>query len=553
MRRLVGVAGATVTTAIAIGAVLVVGSAGDGGESAPRAHADETPPAGDTEAEARGVQKAAARAAKAGIDWQVCPPDWDLKNPDYRCGSVTVPVDYAKPDGATIKLSLDRFPSMGTPQERQGALVLNPGGPGASGVTGLLNLTGNRDVWRNVAQAYDLVGFDPRGVGHSAPVSCVDPQEFAKGPKPDPVPDGAADKQRLRDDARAYAQGCQEHSGALLPHMTTANTARDLEVIRAALGEPKLNYLGISYGTYLGAVYGTLFPDHVRRMVVDSVVDPSPAKVWYGMHQAQIPGFERRFADWTTWVAQHDADYHLGDTQAKVRDRWQKLLADAEQHPIGGTVGPSELIDSFQKVVYFDETWAPKAEAWGAYEAGRPEKLVEDAGPHLAETKGNITKENAAAAYTAVNCADSQWPTDWNRWDQDAGRMNAKAPFMAWFSTRQNLPCATWPGTQHAPIEVKGDVKLPPVLLVQNDGDAATPYTGAAELHRRLQGSSLLTVKDAGAHSVTDARNPCVNDRVDAYLLHGTLEAQDMTCDRAPAPVPAPGTPAPVPGAGEAR
>ncbi|MFF4607295.1 alpha/beta hydrolase [Streptomyces sp. NPDC001339] len=535
---------------------MVVGATDNAGETSPEVQAGETSPGGDTEAEARGVRKAAARAAEAGIDWRACPSGWDL-NPDYRCGSVTVPVDYAEPDGATIELWLDRFPSIGQPQEHQGALVLNPGGPGGSGVAGLMNLTKvephQPPVWGNVAQAYDLVGFDPRGVGHSAPVSCADPQEFVKSPKPDPVPADAADKQRLRDDARAYAQGCQKRSGALLPQMTTPNTARDLDVIRAALGEPKLNYLGVSYGTYLGAVYGTLFPDHVRRMVLDSVVDPSPDKIWYGLHQAQIPGFERRFGDWTAWVAQRDADYHLGDTRAKVQDRWQKLLATAKEHPIDGTVGPSELINSFQQVVYFDETWAPKAEAWSAYEAGHPEKLVKDAGPNRSDTQGTIARENADAAYTAVNCADAKWPTDWNRWDQDAVRQDAKAPFMAWFSTRKNLPCATWPGTQHTPIDVKGGKQLPPVLLVQDDGDAATPYAGAAELHRRFPGSSLLTVKNAGAHSVTTERNPCVNDRVDAYLLRGTLNSQDMTCAPAPSPSPTPGTPTSAPGQGEVR
>ncbi|WP_436961128.1 alpha/beta hydrolase [Streptomyces sp. SudanB182_2057] len=495
------------------------------------AHTEATSARG-TGAEARGVREAAARAAKAGVDWKACPSDWGLFK-EFRCGSVTVPVDYAEPDGETITLWLDRLAGPGEAQDRQGALVLNPGGPGASGMTALKGLI--NDVWVNVARAYDLVGFDPRGVGHSAPVSCADPREFAKGPKPDPVPDSEADKKRLRDDAQAYAQGCRKRGGALLSHLTTPDTARDLEVIRAALGEPKLNYLGISYGTYLGAVYGTLFPDHVRRMVLDSVVNPSPDKIWYGMHQDQIPNFERRFADWTAWVARNDAKYHLGDTQAKVRDRWQKLLTTAERHPIGGTVGPHELIDSFQKVVYFDQAWPLKAEAWSEYEAGHPEKLVKDAGANPSDTKGNAVKENAAAAYTAVNCADAKWPTDFGRWDRDAGRLNAKSPFMAWFSTWQNLPCATWPGTQHTPIDVKGAKQLPPVLLVQDDGDAATPYEGAVELHRRFPNSGLLTVKGAGAHSVTTGRNPCVNDRVDAYFLRGDLD-RDMTCRAAPSP-----------------
>ncbi|WP_143674402.1 alpha/beta fold hydrolase, partial [Streptomyces caniscabiei] len=277
-------------------------------------------------------------AAKQGVAWQDCPESWGLEKP-IQCGWVTVPLDYAKPNGKQIKLAVDRIGSTGTKEERQGALVYNPGGPGGSGLRFPRRVTTKNPLWVNTSKAYDFVGFDPRGVGKSAPISCADPQEFVKAPKMDPVPDSEADKRKQRRLAAKYAAGCKERSGAMLPHMTTPNTARDLDVIRAALGEKKLNFLGVSYGTYIGAVYGTLFPNHVRRMVVDSVVNPSREKIWYQANLDQDVAFETRWKDWTKWVAANDATYHLGDTQAKVQANWLKLRATAKKNPLGGLVG----------------------------------------------------------------------------------------------------------------------------------------------------------------------------------------------------------------------
>lgn len=298
----------------------------------------------------------------------------------------------------------------GTKEERQGALVYNPGGPGGSGLRFPRRVTTKNPLWVNTAKAYDFVGFDPRGVGKSAPISCADPQEFVKAPKMDPVPDSEADKRGQRRLAAKYAVGCKERSGAMLPHMTTPNTARDLDVIRAALGEKKLNFLGVSYGTYIGAVYGTLFPTHVRRMVVDSVVNPSREKIWYQANLDQDVAFEGRWKDWTKWVAANDATYHLGDTQAKVQANWLKLRATAKKNPLGGLVGPAELISFFQSAPYYDSAWAPTAQVWSKYTAGDTQALVDAAAPDLTDTAGNAASENGNAVYTAVECTDAKWP-----------------------------------------------------------------------------------------------------------------------------------------------
>ncbi|WP_328381767.1 alpha/beta hydrolase [Streptomyces sp. NBC_00400] len=515
------------TAALGAAGTLVTGALLAGAISATPASAGDKHQRGS--AEARGVAIAAARAAKKGINWQACPADWGLKSP-IRCGYVTVPLDYARPNGRTIKIAVDRAVSTGSKKERQGALVYNPGGPGGSGMKFPARITTKSPLWAKTAKAYDFVGFDPRGVGHSAPISCMNPQEFVKAPKADPVPGSEADKLAQRKLAKEYADGCAERSGGLLPYMTTKNTVRDLDVIRAGLGEKKLNYLGVSYGTYLGAVYGTLFPDHVRRMLVDSVVNPARENIWYQANLDQDVAFETRWGDWKKWVAKNDATYHIGATPEKVQAAWEKLRATAKKNPISGVVGPAELTGFFQNAPYYDSMWASVAEVWSAYLSGDTKPLVENAGPNLLDLGGNISAENGNAVYTAVECNDTKWPTSWQKWDRDNTRIHQQAPFMTWSNAWMNLPCATWPVKQQRPVEVRTGKGLPSVLIVQSTRDAATPYDGAVELHHRFKGSRLITERDAGSHGVTGQVNPCINDRVDAYFLEGKTDAKDVTC-----------------------
>ncbi|WP_155060192.1 alpha/beta hydrolase [Streptomyces blattellae] len=508
--------------------VLVTATLISGAVAAPSASATAGARHGQDRADF-GVTVAADRAARAGIDWQDCPADWGLEKP-IQCGWVTVPLDYAKPFGKQIKLAVDRIGNTGTKAERQGALLYNPGGPGGSGLRFPRRVTTKAPVWANTAKAYDFVGFDPRGVGKSAPISCMDPQEFVKAPKADPVPDSEADKLAQRKLAREYAEGCYERSGEMLPHMTTPNTARDLDVIRAALGEKKLNFLGVSYGTYLGAVYGTMFPGHVRRMVVDSVVNPSREKIWYEANLDQDVAFETRWQDWQDWVAANDAAFHLGTTREAVQAKWLELRATAEKDPIGGVVGPAELTGFFQSAPYYDSSWVPVATVFSKYFAGDTQALVDAAAPDLSDTAGNATAENGNAVYTAVECTDAKWPTSWRKWDRDNSALHQNYPFLTWSNAWLNLPCATWPVKQQTPVNVQTGKGLPGVLIVQSTRDAATPYGGAVELHERFKGSRLITERDAGSHGVTSLVNPCINERVDAYLLTGKLDGADVTC-----------------------
>ncbi|AWZ07153.1 MULTISPECIES: alpha/beta hydrolase [unclassified Streptomyces] len=531
--------------ALGSAATLITGTLAASLLLAPSASASEAFPSGRDHgvAEAIGTQIAAARAARTGIDWKDCPADWGFA-PPIQCGYVKVPLDYTKPFGKTIDLALDRAVSTGTKGERQGALIYNPGGPGGSGMRFPRRVTTQSPLWVNTAKAYDFVGFDPRGVGHSAPISCIDPQEYVKAPKADPVPDSEADKRAQRKLAAEYADGCKERSGEMLPFMTTPNIARDLDVIRAALGEQKLNFLGVSYGTYIGGVYATLFPNHVRRMIVDSVVDPDRDNIWYEANLGQDVAFQTRWNDWQDWVAKNDASFHLGTTRAQVEARYQTLRAKAKANPLGGVVGPAELIGFFQGAPYYDSSWVPVAQTWAAYEAGDEQALIDAIAPDMSDIQGNISSENGNAVYTAVECADAKWPTSWSKWDRDNSKLHAKYPFLTWSNAWMNLPCATWKSKQSNPIEVgvgpgRG---LPPVLIVQSERDAATPYKGGVSLHKRLAGSRLITEENAGSHGVTNLVNPCINTRVDTYLLTGKVDAKDVKC----APHATPVAPAPA-------
>ncbi|MGP2442780.1 alpha/beta hydrolase, partial [Streptomyces sp. JW3] len=498
------------------------------------------PPAGA--AERQGTEVAAARAAAAGIRFGDCPDAEELPG-TMKCGTVTVPLDYAHPDGRHIELTVGRVRATGkAPGDggravpRQGALVYNPGGPGASGLH--FPLIGMVPEWKRLAAAYDLVGYAPRGVAPSAPLSCQDPKRFFKGPRPAPEQPSDAYKRERAAEAAAYARGCAERAGNALRHYHSLNNARDLEVIRATLGERKLTFMGASYGTYFGALYAELFPGRVRRMVFDSVVDPGPEMIWYRNNLAQSAAFEHRWRDFRKWIAAHDDVYGLGDTPREVRGSYERASGLLAERPAGGTVGPAQLQGSFLRAGYYDEHWPHRARALSAYLKGDPEPLVELAGPHPEAAEG---AENSSAVYTAVECNDAPWPTEFEVWDRDNTRLARRAPFETWDNVWTNLPCAYWRAPRQRPLDVRtAPGELPPVLILAAERDAATPYAGALQLRRRLAGSVLVTERDAGTHGIAGGPNACVNGHVEAYLLEGRLPARDASCAPRPAPRPAP-------------
>lgn len=483
-------------------------------------------------AEALGAGAAARDAAAAGVDWKKCPAVEELPK-SVECGTVSVPVDYAKPDGEKLRLTVSRARATGPAGERKGPLLYNPGGPGGSGMPFPLYGKALGGVWKKLNKSYDFVGYAPRGVGRSAPLSCQDPEKFAKGPNRAPRNPSTADKRAMREEAAAYARGCHAAQGDRLDHYTTADNARDLDVLRAALGKRKLDYMGASYGTYLGSVYATLFPRHVGRLVLDSVVDPRREKIWYQSNLDQNPAFERRWTDWKRWVAQHNGTYRLGGTAAQVQRSFDAVRSQVDRKAAGGTVGSRELMLAFVNVGYDDGMWAEYAAALSDFRKGDRAALTQLAAPDMKAAKDD---ENSNAMYNAVQCADAPWPRDWARWNHDNERSARSAPFNTWENVRMNLPCAYWKGKQSQPVEVGVPFgTLPPVLLLAASRDAATPYNGALEMQRRLPGSSLVTEKGSGTHGVAGG-NDCADRHLERYLLDGKTPGDSATCKARPAP-----------------
>ncbi|MEU5686188.1 protease [Streptomyces venezuelae] len=503
--------------------------------AAPAGSATGTPPS----PEEHGVVVAAQRAEAAGIRWGTCAKAEGLP-PSVRCGTVTVPLDYAHPDGKRIKLTVSRTKATkkraGKAVARQGSLVYNPGGPGASGT--YFPLVGVMPEWKRIAAAYDLVGYAPRGVGRSAPLSCQDPKDFSHAPSQAPThPDHAYKKERIAR-AKAYARGCVKRNPGVR-HFTSLNNARDLDVLRAALGEKKLTFMGASYGTYFGAVYATLYPSHVRRMVFDSAVNPHPEQIWYRNNLDQSLAFERRWADFRTWVAKHDKTYHLGRTPDAVLRSYEKVDAALARKPAGGKVGPGQLQSAFLQAGYYDDYWPTRAAALSAYLKGDPKPLIEQAAP---EPRAAAESENGNAVYTAVECNDAPWPTDFATWDRDNSELARVAPFETWDNAWMNLPCAYWKAPRQQPVDVgTHEGALPPTLILAAERDAATPYQGAQELNRRLAGSVLVTEREAGTHGIGGGPNKCVNAHLDAYLLKGELPVR-RAASCAPRKEPRPST-----------
>ncbi|MYW64102.1 alpha/beta fold hydrolase [Streptomyces sp. SID8379] len=482
--------------------------------------------------ETLGSALAAGRAAAAGIDWKACPAVEDLPE-SVRCGTVTVPLDYARPDGRQIRLTVSRIAARGKKSERQGSFVFNPGGPGGNGM--YFPLVGMMPEWKRIGAAYDLVGYAPRGVGRSAPISCQDPKQFAKAPTQSPTHPSASYKMERIAQAKSYAAGCAKNLG--IAHYTSLNNARDLDVLRAALGERKLTYMGASYGTYIGAVYAQLFPSHVRRMVFDSAVNPDPQQIWYTNNLEQSAAFERRWADFRAWVAKHDKTYGLGTTPEEVLRSYEKVRAELAHEPAGKKVGPGQLQSAYLQAGYYDDYWPMRALALSEYLKGNPKPLIGQAAP---PSEGLAENENGNAVYTAVECNDAPWPTDFRVWDHDNTALAKTAPFETWDNAWMNLPCAYWSAPRQRPVDVRvGPGRLPSTLILAAERDAATPYTGARELNRRLAGSVLVTEKNAGTHGIGGGANACVNGHLDAYVLEGRVpEERSATCAAHAEPTP---------------
>lgn len=507
-----------------------------------------------------GVPPGVAAQRRDGLVWGACdepggdallgdvlPGSAEPEGVTVECASLRVPLDYGNPY-RTIGLALNRIRGKASRDHNHlGVLLVNPGGPGASGLELAKQVAA--ELPANLADRFDVIGFDPRGVGRSEPaLRCVDPDRYYAPPRPDNVPENAREEAVLLGRARQYAGACENRWSWMLPHLSTENSARDMDAIRAALGESKISYLGYSYGTYLGAVYATLFPDRVRRLVLDSVVDPGG--VWYGANLAQDVAFNRRHQDFLRWTARHNDAYRLGGTGKAVSFAWYAMRERLRTRPAGGMVGPSELDDIYTVGSYSDVVWPQLAKVFSAY------VKKGDTAPLLAAyrryAQNDAEDENGYAVYLGVQCHDVAWPRDWTRWRADMARLHTKAPFLTWPNAWYNAPCAFWPERGGTPVRLQDSRRLPPIMIIQSERDAATPYAGALRMRGLFDGARLLTVA-GGNHGIALGGNRCVDRQLAAYLRDGTPPgpagrtpaarnghaAPDARCAGTPEPMPA--------------
>ncbi|WP_158893280.1 alpha/beta hydrolase [Amycolatopsis anabasis] len=465
----------------------------------------------------------------APIHWGPCESE-NLKKAKAECGFLEVPLDYHAPGGAKVSLAVSRVRH--TTATSQGVMLVNPGGPGGSGLA--MSMLG-RAVPNHAGDAYDWIGFDPRGVGASKPALTCDGDYFSYN-RPAYVPRTPELEKTWLDRSRGYAQACATN-GPLLDHIKTTDVVQDMESLRKALGEEQINYFGFSYGTYLGQVYGTLFPQRVRRMVLDSNVDPR--KVWYQANLAQDVAFDRNIKIYFDWVAKYDNLFHLGRTGAAVEKLWYAKQAELAKNPAGGVIGPDEWTDIFLQAGYYRFGWVDIAKAFAGWVHGADWTTLKA----LYDGTHAPGEDNGFAVYNAVQCTDTQWPRSWNQWRFDNWLTHFRAPFETWGNAWYNAPCLFWPAKAGEPVDVDGS-RVAGALLVGEELDAATPFEGSLEVRRRFPNARLIGEPGGATHADSLAGNACVDDKIADYLTDGKLPPRkpgnraDAECAPLPDPVP---------------
>ena len=457
-----------------------------------------------------------AQAAPELTHWEPC-----AGKPNLECSTLDVPIDYREPNGRKIEIAVSRLASK-NPGERRGILLTNPGGPGGSGLFFPADLVG-LGLPQEVRDAYDVIGFDPRGVGRSTPVTCnLTDEQQTRGTIPR-WSAGPADVAAWATEAKAVAQQCAASPTAwMLPHVTTANTARDMDRIRAALGEQKTSYLGYSYGTHLGAVYTTMFPKRSDRVVIDSVLAPGGLHVEGARLMAR--GVQDRFPDFAKWLAARNDEYGLGDTTKKVTAKFFKLAAKLDAKPVPGLDGTMFRVAHIG-LTYRDASFPSLAGLWQVADGYEPPA-----------TKAAPDRENTLASYFHVICGDARWPRSIKTYQRAVAIDRVRYPMLG-AATAGIRPCAFWPDPVEAPIEV-GDRGPSNVLVVQMTRDPGTPLAGAQKLRRAFGERARMVTVDAGGHGTyLIVGNSCADATVTGFLLSGTRPAQDVRCAAEPATV----------------
>jgi pimeloyl-ACP methyl ester carboxylesterase len=453
----------------------------------------------------------------------------------YECTTLKAPLDYARPGAGDVRLAVARKKATG-PGKRLGSLLVNPGGPGGSAIAYLQQYAGV-GYPAGIRARYDLVAMDPRGVARSEPVTCLDGRAMDAYTQTDVTPDDRKETGELVSAYRRYAESCGAHAARLLRHVSTVEAARDMDILRAALGDRRLTYVGASYGTFLGATYAGLFPDRVGRLVLDGAMDPSlPAR---RMNLEQTTGFETAFRSFAKDCVRHGGACPLGGagtTPARAAKTLGAFFRRLDAHPLptgdrsGRRLGEALATTGVMAAMYDESAWPQlRGALTSAIKQHQGAGLLALSDSYY-ERGPNGRYANLMAANAAVNCLDL--PPAFTGPDQVRRALpefrKASPVFgagLAWAA----LNCAYWPvratGEPHR-IEARGAA---PILVVGTTRDPATPYRWARSLSRQLASARLLTY-DGDGHTAYGRGSACIDSAIDTYLLRGTPPADGKRC-----------------------
>ena len=460
----------------------------------------------------------------------------------FSCAVITVPLDYANPTGETISIAVKKRAATGG--HAQGALFINPGGPGDSGVS-FAERAGNA-FSPDLLNAYDIIGFDPRGVGSSTAITCSSDDD-SSGSTAEPSTSAGATAspsagteasggesyeewaESTRQSFQELTEQCASHTepAALLDHVDTVSAARDLDILRALAGQEKLNYLGFSYGTYLASVYAETFPGNTGRMVLDGAIDPSLSLAEQGLGQAK--GFEQALRTYVDYC-QNSAGCPLsGGTDAGVQ-QIRDLITSANSTPLA-TGDPNRTVTGADIVAALSEYLYTTEQNWEPLNKALDQAINHRDGSAFAasEEQDSPSKDDGGGAFQAVTCLDYPVEGDTTTWAAQYEQAKREAPIFADSAVGMDLVCSVWGhnGTRKpAQIHARGAA---PILVVGTTGDPATPYAWSKSLAEQLDSGQLLTWEGNG-HTAYGGDASCVNDAVDAYLISGTMPKKGLTC-----------------------
>lgn len=456
------------------------------------------------------------------IEWGACE---DVAGQDVRCGTLTVPMVWNDPGAGDVEIAVARTEATG---ERIGTLVSNPGGPGGSGVNFMESLPFM--ISPEVSSAYDLVSFDPRGVDRSDGIQCLsdaETDEFLAGAT-EPGDDAAS--QFSEQWRPRIAEACQQSSGEILPYLDTFSVARDMDVLRAAVGSEQLDYLGYSYGTYLGASYAELYPDRVGHFVLDGAVDPTLTREEYAAGQAE--GFEHATEAFLADCLEQGEGCPFTGSAEEAKQQLLDFFAAVDADPLG-TVDPERPLtgalarSAVMMVLYEDGNWPAARDALTSAMSGDGSGLLNLADLSSQRDPEGHYRSNGNFAIAATNCLDRPGAADEAAAQEEAARLTEEFPTFGPMLSRDD--CVQWPVPplrEPAPIAAEG---AGPIVVIGTTGDPATPYDWAQSLAKQLDDSVLLTFEGEG-HTAYGRSGGCIEEQVDAYLVEDTVPEDGLTC-----------------------